>query len=151
MSKKWSMKTQLAYGLDAEEKLCERYPTKLVKPEDHRLWDFECAKGLRYEIKTDTYSLDKTKNFFMERWSVLDKKKPGGPWQALAHGADIFIYYFASDDTYFEFNSLSSLVGRLDDLTKKSGLVYIPNQGWTTAGYKVKRQDLEDLYTEWSW
>lgn len=151
LSKVWDMKTQLSYGLKAELEFCERYHRKLTKVDEHRLWDFECGKGIRYELKTDTYPLSKTPNFFMERWSVLGKDKPGGPWQALSHEADVFIYYFASDKTYFQFDDIAALVGRLDVLTKKSGMVYIPNKGWTTAGYKVKRADLEDLYDEYNW
>ena len=147
--KVWSMKKQLSYGLAAEEELCHRHPKKLTKVTGHRKWDLEDVQGNRYEIKTDTYNMDKTQNFFMERWSVLDKKKPGGPWQALHHGADIFIYYFPANRTYFECKQLKTLVKRLNSLTKKSGLVYIPNSGWTTAGYKVRRDDVADLFEVW--
>jgi hypothetical protein len=145
------MSIQLKYGLDAEIEFCHRYPKKLLRVEGHRKWDFDCTDGYAYELKTDTYSMHKSQNFFMERWSVLDKKKPGGPWQALENGADIFIYCFINNKTYFEFKDLPALVDRLDLLTEKQGLVYIPNKGWTTAGYKVKRDSLKDLCEEWHW
>lgn len=42
------------------------------------------------------------------------------------------------------------LIERLESLTAGKGYVYIKNRAWTTAGYKVKREDLKDLYEQYT-
>lgn len=151
MTKIWNMKKQLAQGKKAEKEFMEIYPTPLTLVVDHRKWDLESECGLKVELKTDTYNMDKTENFFMERWSSIERKSPGGPWQALEKGANTFIYLFSNNCTYFECLSLISLVKKLNRLTEKQPLVYIKNAGWTTAGYKVPRQSLEEHFEVFEW
>lgn len=150
--KTWCMQTQLKQGKKAEEEMAERHPGKLTVVTDHRLWDLQDASGKnKVELKTDTYDLEKTENYFMERWSVLEREKPGGPWQALENGATTFIYYFSKNNTYFECKDLKKLVKRLNVLTKDLKPVMIRNVRWTTQGYKVSRADLEDCFEMWGW
>ena len=143
---KFDFKAQLKVGDRGEELFLERYPGKIeVYP--GREYDFTCKKtGLTIELKTDTYNMDKTANFFMERFSDVHKQTSGGPWRAHGDDVNIFVYYFVRHNLWYQFNNLRGLCERLDELTKKQGMIYIKNKGWVTAGYTVKRVDLEDLY-----
>lgn len=118
----------------------------LIYPQ--REFDFWRVDGKRVEVKTDWYSLDDTEFFFMERWSDIDKEKPGGPWQSVDK-TDVFVYLFIRDGVYFEFDDVPALVQRLEDLTSKLKLVRIRNRGYTGGGYKVPLAELTDLYVDY--
>ena len=149
LSKTWNFKVQLELGDRGEQLFLERYPRK-IEIHPGREWDFTVKSSReKIELKTDSYNIDKSKNFFLERYSDINRKTPGGPWRAHKDKIDIFCYYFVRHNIWFEFRELPALIERLDDLTKKKGLVYIKNRGWTTGGYKVKRSDLEEFYTVW--
>lgn len=149
MVKTFDFQAQLKVGTRGEELFLEHYPEPLEVIPIHAS-DFRVkTTGKIIELKTDTYNINKTSNFFMERWSSVYDERPGGPWQALAHRADIFCYMFVRHNIYYEFNDLPALVKRLEDLTKGKGLVYIKNQTWITGGFKVPRSELEDLYDIW--
>ncbi len=147
MTKAFDFKGQLAVGDRGEELFLERYPRKLeVFP--GKAYDFTVKSSREtLELKTDTYNMKKSENFFFERYSCVDKKSPGGPWRAKKDKVDIFCYYFVRHNVWFEFRDVPALIKRLDALTKKQGLIYVKNRGWITGGYKVKREDLEDLYS----
>jgi hypothetical protein len=151
MSKTWSMQKQLKIGQAAEKLMMTKYPVTLSLVTGHRNWDLESSCGLRVELKTDSYPMAKTENFFMERWSVQEKDKPGGPWQAMEKGANTFLYYFSSDDTYFECRDIPALVEALNGLTNKLKPVIVKNVAWTTVGYKVPRHLLEEHFEEYGW
>lgn len=142
----FDFKEQLQCGERGEELFLEHYPKRLrIHPD--RDGDFiEEHSGRKIELKTDTYNINKSPNFFIERWSDVHREKPGGPWQALEHGCDIFCYMFVRHNIYFQFNDLPALVEKLEDLTGSKGLIYIKNGRWITAGHKVPRRDLEELY-----
>lgn len=141
----FDFKTQLKVGDRGEELFIEHYPRKLTVY-DGRQWDFTVSStGETIELKTDTYNMDKTENFFFERYSNIDLKTPGGPWRAKEDKVNIFCYYFVRHNLWYEFRHIPNLVKRLDILSAKSGLIYIKNRGWITAGYKIKREDVEDL------
>jgi len=148
-NKSWGFKEQLVVGTRGEELFMERYPRKLeIYP--GRAYDFTLKNSREtLELKTDTYNIDKSDNFFFERFSDVHKESPGGPWRACKDGVDIFCYYFVRHNIWFEFRDLPPLVSRLNDLTSKQGLVYIRNKGWTTGGYKVPRDLVMDLCSVW--
>lgn len=141
---------QLAVGDRGEELFLEHYPKKItIHP--GRDGDFiETNSGKKIELKTDTYNIDKTPNFFIERFSCIDKQSPGSVWQALDHGCSIFCYMFVRHNIWFQFNDLPKLIERLESLTEKMGMIYIKNRGWVTGGYKLPRTSLEDLYDEYT-
>ena len=145
----WDFKAQLEVGDRGEALFLERYPSKIeIYP--GREYDFVCKKtGAKIELKTDTYNMDKTQNFFFEKYSDLHRETPGGPWRAAGDNVDIFCYYFVRHNIWFQFNHVNELVQRLDELTKDKDLVYIKNKAWITGGYKVKRDALEDLFDVW--
>ena len=147
--KAWTFQEQLTIGNRGEELFLERYPRKLeIYP--GREYDFTVKSSReKLELKTDTYNINKSDNFFFERFSDVHKETPGGPWRAHKDKIDIFCYYFVRHNIWFEFRDIPALVKELNSLTKSSGLVYIKNRGWITGGYKVRRECLEHLYTVW--
>lgn len=126
--------------------MLQHYHSALLPYTEHA-FDFLRDDGKRIEVKTDWYSLDKTEFFFMERWSSIEKQKPGGPWQSLDK-ADVFVYLFIRDGVYFEFDNMGLLVEELDRIVSKLKLIRIPNRGYTGGGYKVPIKDLTDLFTD---
>lgn len=147
-SKKWDMKTQLGVGAKGEKLLLKHWPEPVQKHPVFKGPDFIDMHDKVIELKTDTYEMENTPNFFIERWSDLEKKKLGGPWQAYEKGVHIFVYLFIKNKTWFIFRDMPALIARLDKLTESAYGINIPNKGWTTQGYRVKRSDLQDLYTQ---
>jgi hypothetical protein len=102
--------------------------------------------GQKLELKTDLWKMADTPNFFIERWSDKKAGKPGGPWQSLGHGCELFVYLYVKDLTYFTFNT-EQLVGRLEEIIPKLAATPVANKTWTTEGYRVPRSALEDIAT----
>jgi hypothetical protein len=125
----------------------QHYHSPLLPFREHA-FDFLRDDGRRIEVKTDWYSLDKTEYFFIERWSSIEKKKPGGPWQSLGK-ADVFVYLFIRDGVYFEFEDMAAFVGELERMIPDLPLIRIPNKGYTGGGYKVPMAALAHLYTDY--
>jgi len=139
---------QLSKGRQGEELLLAHWPCKVWRHEELKGPDFIDAQDRVIELKTDSYSLDATPNFFIERWSSVEDKKPGGPWQAAAKGCNCFVYLYASDRRWFVFESLPHLLAELNALTPDLQPVSIRNRGWTTQGYKIPRAKLAHIYRE---
>ncbi len=145
----FDFKAQLEVGSRGEELFLEHYPRRLEVYEG-REYDFtvKCNKH-KLELKTDTYNINKTVNFFFERYSDVHLKTPGGPWRAHKDNVDIFCYYFVRHNTWFEFRDIPALIKRLDEVINKNQLIFIKNKGWITGGYKVPREKIIDLCTIW--
>jgi hypothetical protein len=143
MSKLHDFKTSLAIGEIGQKKLQELWP-ELV-PTDGRTGDFLLPGGLKVEVKSDSYKHQDTENFFIERYSDVNKKTNGGPWQSAEHGCSVFVYFFVNDGIAYVFD-LDKLLLRLAEICP-TGLIYIRNKGWTTGGYKVPRVKLLDIAT----
>lgn len=144
----FDFKTQLKTGDNGEAVILAKYPGKLQKYSG-REYDFDCLEtGHKIEVKTDTYPMEKTPNFFMERYSDNFKQTNGGPWRACADNIDIFLYYFATNGNCFRFTNLKELTERLDRIVVDQKLrpMFIKNKAWTTSGYKINRNDISDLY-----
>lgn len=149
MTDAWDFKDQLVVGDRGQELFIQYYHEPLVIYPPHKA-DFQVVSSSKLlELKTDTYNIEKTPYFFMERWSDVHQEKPGGPWQSKKNKVDLFCYMFVRHNIYFEFTSIPALCKELDGLTAKMGLVYIKNKGWVTAGYKVPRDALKHLYKEY--
>jgi len=147
----FDFKEQLALGDRGEEIFLERYHRKIEIYPKHD-FDFisKCRKH-KIELKTDTYNMDKTENFFIERWSDLHKERPGSIWQSIPKGVNIFCYMFVRHNVYFEFTNLPALRDFLDDYLVNKSYVAVKNKGWITAGYKVPRDLLSDYYEVYEW
>lgn len=131
----------LKIGKAGEAALNRLWP-ELV-PTDGRKGDFKLGKDT-VEVKTDSYDMDKTVNFFIERWSDIANQKPGGPWQSLEHGAKYFVYWFPKNGTAFVFETLE-LVTYLNTVLADYQSITIPNRAWVTVGYKIPRETLKSL------
>jgi hypothetical protein len=148
MSRVFSFQKQLQLGERAEQLFQQVYPKELeIFPE--RKADFLVKEtGELLELKADSYDMEKTPNFFIERFSDNQRKTPGGVWRAYQDDIDIFVYLFSKNRTYFVFDNIPLLVFTINMLTNNKPLVMINNKSWVTVGYKVERELLKDLYTE---
>ena len=105
MGKKFDFNTQLSTGNIGEDHFKQLYSNlNPVKSEDLK-YDFKLSNGSTVELKTDTYDMEDTPNFFMEYYSDMKKLKIGGPWRARQDSVDIFIYYFLKNKTFFWFTT----------------------------------------------
>jgi len=113
---------------------------------DDRRFDFVLKDGRTVELKTDTYHMQDTPNFFMEIFGNIAEEKIGGPWRALQDGVDFFVYYFPKNKTFFWFET-RSLCKELDTLVAHGILVpkEIRNAGWVARGYAVPREALNQV------
>lgn len=145
MTKVFDFKEQLKIGDAGEQLLLEHYKGPKLSLFPGREYDFDRADGLRVELKSDSYK--NSRNFFFERYSDYEKKKPGSVWQSVGK-ADVFVYMFVNERVYYEFSDLPLLLSTLDDITRNMYAVLIRNKGWTASGYKVPRSKLEHLYQE---
>ncbi len=138
---------QLKIGERGEKLLKASYPHEVVKSKDLK-YDFYCSTtSSTIELKTDTYTMARTPNFFMEKYGDLHSMKLGGPWRANQDNIDVFIYMFINDNVYYEFTDIPQLVARLDDIIKPLPMTHIRNSSWTTGGYRIPRKSIEDLAT----
>lgn len=147
----YQWESQLAIGHKGEQLIKETYPNHFDWFVKSNASDFIYKKnGTPTEVKTDTYSINKTPNFFIERYSKQHRHSPGGPWQAWEKGSRIFIYFFINDGKLFVFKNLQALIVLVEDyVTERSiPLIEVPNKGYITLGYKIPRKILSNLYEE---
>lgn len=144
----WDMQTQLKKGKTGEEWLLANWPCPLRRHELARGPDFVDAKKRIIELKTDSYLMADTSNFFIERWSSQEAQTPGSVWQAIGKGCTTFVYLFIKDQVYFRFDDLPALARELDSLILGLKPFPVRNRGWTTVGFRVARTDLKHLYKE---
>ena len=137
-----NFKTDLARGHLGEELFYKLRPelTRL----DGRQADFVDANGATYEVKTDSYD---TSNFFMERWSNVEKQKAGGPWQSAEKNIDYFIYLFPKKGVGYMF-AVPELLEELNKIETPDQR-YVSNRGWMTVGWLVPIKSLTS-YKEFS-
>lgn len=148
MTKTFGWEEQLDIGHSGEQLLLHGYHEPLVFA-SVLTYDFRgVTDGRKIELKTDTFSMSETPNFFMERWSRDDEKRhPGGPWRARRSRVDTFVYLFIRDGIYFEFRDIKALCSKLDEWIDATGAKErrIRNKHFVTVGYTVPRDILLDL------
>lgn len=114
--------------------------------------DFTLNNGLTVELKTDSYDMEKTPNFFMEQLTVSGKNSNlGGPWRSKEHGVDYFVYYFLKNRVFFWFKPLS-LCEFLDKFVEEYRIkpISIPNRDnrggyYEAVGFKIPRESVKPL------
>ena len=124
-------------------------PVKSV--DDFRI-DFTLKDGKTVELKTDSYDMGNTPNFFMEKSTVSgDKTTAGGPWRSREHKIDYFVYYFVKNKVFFWFRP-KELVKVLDKVIAKRKLreMIIQNKNtrggyYEARGYKIPRESVESV------
>lgn len=107
--------------------------------------DFKDSNGDVWEVKTDSYDMNKTSNYFIEAISNANKGTKGGPYQAEEHGCKYFVYFFLANQTAFVFRTSDLLAQLL--VTPMGAPIDIVNVGHTTIGFKVPRASLKHDYT----
>jgi hypothetical protein len=157
----FGFKRQLAFGEMGEAIILE-WDTRLKK-HDGREYDFDRDDGKKVELKTDSYPIEKTPNFFIERYSVYEKagvvlppsqRKPGSLWQSLEKGVNVFMYMFLPKEgnkaTVFTFESLRRMTTAVEKYLEenKPEPVLVRNSGYCALGYRVPRKILAKLYEE---
>lgn len=142
MSKTFDFQKQLSIGKKGEELFLKRYPD--LTPTDGRKGDFIGYSKRVIELKTDSYDMNKTPNFFMERWSNIENEKPGGVWQSAGHGAYYYCYLFEKHGVIYWFE-VKALLEHLEANEKLYKKMRINNKGWLTEGWLVPRATLEAL------
>lgn len=140
-----NFRSSLAVGQLGEEWLMSVWPE--LERLDGRKSDFKLPDGTLVEVKTDSYPMSKTANFFMERYSNMYKSTPGGPWQALEHNSTLFVYVFSKDKAVFVFDT-KKLVEALEPIILKLTPKVVKNANWETMGYAVPRELVKHLYTK---
>ncbi len=137
-------KSSLAKGAKGEELFSQL--TNLTKLDGRRHDFVDKNTGDTYELKTDSYDADKTANFFIERYSDVERGKEGGPWQTLNNGSTYWVYLFPANNCYYKFKT-TELVTELNRLLSVNTFrsVTIPNKGWDTVGFLIPRKLLEGI------
>lgn len=138
----FDFQAQLKVGKRGEELFLKRYPD--LTATDGRKGDFVGYSKRIIELKTDSYDMAKTANFFMERWSNVESQKPGGPFQSQGHGAYYYCYLFEKSGTVYWFE-VDKLVAHLEANESAYKKMRIMNKGWITEGWLVPRASLEAL------
>jgi len=146
--KVFNFKDQMRIGDIGESEFIKIYeklePKKSLK---NRKIDFTLNNGKTVELKTDSYSMSKTPNFFMEKETILPDEKVilGGPWRSKDHKIDYFVYYYMNDKVFFWFEP-KPLCKILDTYIKESKIkpISIPNRSgngetFRSYGYKIPR------------
>ncbi len=152
--KVFNFKDQLRIGDIGESDFTKIYeklePVKSVK---NRKIDFTLNNGKTVELKTDSYPMAKTVNFFMEKNTILPDgtELMGGPWRSKEHKLSYFVYYYMNDKVFFWFDPVT-LCKYLDKYIKKNKVkpIAIPNrdgkgQTFRSYGYKIPRADIVDV------
>lgn len=118
-----------------------------LKKEDGKLRDFSYSiSGDGVELKSDYWPMKDTPNLFIERYSNVEKKSPGGPYQSLANGTRYFIYFYLYDLTYFVFDT-AQLCSFMDDNAHRFESKLVENLKYSTLGYRVPRAEVMHLTT----
>jgi hypothetical protein len=146
MREPFDFRQQLRVGDNGEADFVKYYKNLAPKKSTNRKIDFYLGDGTTVELKTDSYDMNKTANFFMELYSDMETGAIGGPWRALRDELDFFVYYFPRNQTFFWFTT-GLLVARIDLLISqhKYTLRTIRNKDWSGQGYTIPRELLEEV------
>lgn len=101
------------------------------------------------EIKVDYTEYP---NHFVEKFSSLEDKKIGGPWQYLQRGVKYYVFYYKKLGQIYVFET-ETLVKKMIELLKhglisdkaNGSKVSQKNASYHTYGYKVKKEILDDI------
>jgi len=132
---------QLSVGNKGEKYFQTLYPE--ATKTSGRVDDF-VLNGKRIELKTDTYSMAKTPNFFMEYFGNVKAGAIGGPWRSCKDNIDYFVYLFLYDKKMFWFESCR-LANFLDEHIKTLKPKTVRNSTYEAYGFAVKRDDVAHL------
>lgn len=139
--KVFNFKKQLDVGNIGEQLFLDTYEGA-VKSTDLK-YDFLIG-DTKVELKTDSWRMEDTPNFFMEKISNSNKNSIGGPYRAMQDNIDFFVYLFIKDNVFFWFDS-KRLCRTLDRLTKNMKYHKIWNRSYDTLGHLIPRDSVKHL------
>lgn len=142
--KVFGFQKQLAFGDKGEDFFVKCYKKRGAKKVAIREYDMIIDGDKSVELKSDSYPMSKTENFFFERYRNKETKKAGGPWQSNEHGCEYFVYCYIQDKTFFWFKT-SDLCKFLNKIIKKYPAKQIRNKGWSCIGYCIPREIVRHL------
>lgn len=144
MKTKFDFSRQLKVGNEGEKLFIKCYKNRRAVKSGGIAFDLIVDDYSSVELKTDSYSMGNTINFFMEKYGNIKAKTLGGPWRAARDGVKFFVYLFLKDKVFFWFDP-NKLCNFLDEYVKTCAPKKIENNGWTTVGYLVPRHLCEKL------
>lgn len=139
--KKYEFDKQKKVGDRGEKMFLKYYPH--CKKGDGRIADFY-FDDLKVELKTDTWSMKESENFFMEYYSDIARKTLGGPFRSQEEGVEWFVYFYIKEKVFYWFR-VSVLVPFLEEYIKGMKYKSIKNKAWYSSGYTVPRSAIEHL------
>jgi len=134
---------QLKVGKKGEDSLLIRFP--FLEKTDGRKADFIIKEGYPcagdfLELKTETRTIEETKNFFIESYSDTERRTVGGPWRARNDGVRFYAHLFKCGALYI-FDTAILLPHLVKAIKiKKIPAKKIKNKTWVTTGYAVSRE-----------
>lgn len=149
MGKDWQPKTfyfskQKKNGDKGENKFVEHYKSLNARIGDGKIIDLLINEDESVELKTDSYPMEDTKNFFIERYGNIEKAKDGSVWRSSKDKIKWFVYYYISDNTFFWFD-----VEKLKDFIDKNDTLFqtreVRNPGYSSIGFLVPRDKVKHL------
>ena len=132
---------QLKIGNKGENSFIKFYHKLNPRKSSENKVDIIINDNDKVEIKTDTTA---SKNFFMERYGDIEKKKDGGPWRSKNDDIPIFVYFFINEKIFYWFDS-NTLCDYLNKNLKKFQKRSIFNYGYASLGYLIPRIEIEHL------
>ena len=138
-----NFKADLKRGLQGQALFLKHYPEYEPTTGFNKI-DFIHPDGTKVELKTDFYNMNKTKNFFFERYSNDTAGTLGGPFSAAESGVDFFVYFFIKSLKSFWFRP-KELCEFLENWEGSKNLIEVPNKGYTTLGIKCNRDLVKHL------
>jgi len=138
--------TQLVTGDKGEDFFIKCYQSSNARKSDTKKFDLFVNDSDSVELKTDTYAMAKSPNFFMEQYGNL-KRQPhsvGGAWRAKRDNVNFFVYLFMQDRAFFWFNPIT-LCEHLDKNLENYEKRFIRNKTYTGLGFLVSRKSVSHL------
>lgn len=147
--KRHNFKDSLKFGEAAENLVLKTY--KELKKDSQEGHDMVRGDAT-IEVKSDRYTFDETPNFFIELYSDDKSMKLGGPWRALKHNTNVFLYHFIFERRVFWFDDIAALVKAVEAYVSKSRLqlTSVRNENHITLGYKIPRSAVTHLCKEFN-
>ncbi len=148
-------KADLVRGKRGEAFLVDHIPALDWPPPGERKYDlFDTGDHRTVEVKTDSYALTDSPNFFMEQRTRVAGQAGmllGGPWRAAADGVDTFAYLYYSPTrdpergTCYWFDDVPALVEHLDKHLGEYQTRRVRYGVLTAVGVLVPRKSLRHL------
>lgn len=142
MPKVFNFQTQLRVGNVGEKMFLSKYKD-YIKSKDLK-YDFINGKNKTVELKSDSYSMEDTPNFFMEHYGNVEKQSIGGSFRAKRDNITHFVYLFIPEKTFFWFEPIS-LCNYIEAKMSILKPCFINNSSYSAMGYKIPRADVEFL------